>query len=121
METVLVGEFEKGVMKKSLAGRITATRCRNGLKEIKVEVSDNSSSTYQYMRPTTTLVTEKPTLSDPLENKNVYVSKSKIVKGENGLFAKKSLNINDMIAYYSGTLWETNTNDILIYPTSTSR
>ena len=119
METVLVGEFVKGIMKESLAGRITATRCRNGTKEIKVSVSNKSSLAYQYMRPTTTSVTERPTLSDPLENKNVYVSISKVVKGERGLFAKKVFNVDDLIGYYSGTLWETKSYGILVDRTST--
>ena len=120
METVLVGHFEKGIMKKSVAGRIIATRCRNGIKEIKVSILNDSFPVYQYMRPTTTLVTEKPTLSDPLETSNVYVATSNIVKGENGLFAKKDFNATDLIAYYSGTLWKTNTDDLLLDPTSAS-
>ena len=113
METVLFGDFEKGIMKRSLAGRITATRCRNGIKEIKVSVSNNTSSTYQYMRPTDTLITQKPTLADPLEAINVYVSDSDIVKGEKGLFAQKDFKVDDLISYYSGTLWKTNTNNLL--------
>ena len=120
METVLVGEFEKGTMIRSSSGRVIAARCNNGLKEIKVSVSKKLSSLYQYMRPTKTLITKHPTLFDPLEAKNVFVSGSKEVHKEKGLFSKRSFERGDIIAYYSGTLWETTTDDILSnqFPTS---
>ena len=89
METILVGEFEQGVMKSSSAGYITATRCKNGIKEINLSILKNSTSIFQYMRPTTTLITSRPTLSDPMENRNVYVSSSRVVNGEKGLLPKR--------------------------------
>ena len=114
METVLVGEFEQGIMKSSSAGYITATRCKNGMKEINVSILKNSTSIFEYMRPTTTSITRIPTLSDPMENRNVYVSSSRVVNGEKGLFAKKDFDKNDLIAYYSGTLWKGNEDDTLL-------
>ena len=120
MKTVLVGEFEQGIMKSSSAGYITATRCKNGIKELNVSILKNSTSIFEYMRPTTTSITRRPTLSDPMENRNVYVSSSRVVNGEKGLFAKKDFDKNDLIAYYSGTLWKGNEDDTLfpIFPGS---
>ena len=113
LATVLVGQFYNGIMISASPAEIKATRCNNGLKEIETSATKKSTSMYTYLKPTPHIITNQPTLEDPLELKNVFVSMSKIVSNEMGLYARKNFEIGQVLAYYSGILWNTTAEELL--------
>lgn len=100
-------------MKYASEAKVTSARCNNGLKEIKVSPLNNATPLYKYIKPSKYLITNKPTLEDPLEQRNVFVSTSKVASGENGLFAKKTFEVGQLLSYYSGVIWNTTEDEIL--------
>ena len=100
-------------MKHASEAKVTSARCNNGLKEIKVATIKNATPLYKYTKPTKYLITNKPTLEDPMEQRNVFVSTSKVDRGGNGLFAKKNFEVGQLLSYYSGVIWNTTEDEIL--------
>ena len=114
MKTALAGKFNNGVMKGALAANVTAERCNNGFKEIKISMSkDHTSPTFRYSRPTKCNIGDKPILEDPYESMHVFVDDVKELTGEKGLFARKPIQNGQMIAYYSGIIWITTDEELL--------
>ena len=113
LETALIGKFQNGVMKYASPAKVTSERCKNGLKEIKVSILKSTTPMYKYIKPTKHLITNKPTLQDPLEERNVFVSTSKVITAEYGLFAKKNFEVGQLLSYYSGVIWNTTEDEIL--------
>ena len=105
--TVLVGTFVNGIMIAALSSKINAIRCNHGLFEIKIKPPEKSKSFYKYFESTKEIITEYPTLEDPLERKNVFVAPSREVDNELGLFALKDFEVDQVVAYYSGARWNT--------------
>ena len=105
--TVLVGKFVNGIMIAAQSSEINAIRCSHGLVEIKIVPSEKSKSVYRYFESTKEIITEYPTLEDPLERKNVFVAPSREVDNEQGLFALKDFEVDQVVAYYSGARWNT--------------
>ena len=105
--TVLAGKYENGIMKAALSSEIDGIRCNHGLVEIKIKPPEKSNSVYKYFESTKEIITEYPTLEDPLERKNVFVAPSKEVENELGLFALKEFEVDQVVAYYSGARWNT--------------
>ena len=105
--TVLVGKFVNGIMKSALSSEIDGIRCNHGLVEIKIKPPEKSKSVYKYFEPTKEIITEYPTIEDPLERKNVFVAPSRQVENELGLFALKEFEVDQVVAYYSGARWNT--------------
>ena len=112
--TVLVGKFGNGIMKAALSSEINAIRCNHGLFEIKIKPPEKSNSVYKYFESTKEIITEYPTLEDPLERKNVFVAPSKEVENELGLFALREFEVDQVVAYYSGARWNTTLESLLI-------
>ena len=102
MRTVLIGKFKDGVMLEGRASKIVAERCNDGMKEILVSPPPPSAPVYSFKR-STRLRMYDPTIMDPYERKMVYV-KSTINSGE-GLFAKRDIDVNEVVSYYTGTIW----------------
>ena len=105
--TILVGTFVNGIIIAALPSKINAIRCSHGLFEIKITPPETSKSFYKYFTPTKEIITEYPTLEDPLERKNVFVAPSREVDNELGLFALKDFEVDQVVAYYSGARWNT--------------
>ena len=102
MKTVLMGKFRDGVMIEAKASRIIAERCHNGIKEIKMDKPKTNSPIHTFKRNTRLRIHDATTM-DPFEKNMVYVKETK--KSEEGLFAKKDIEANEVVAYYSGTIW----------------
>ena len=94
-------------MKAALSSEINTIRCNHGLFEIKIAPLEKLKSFYNYLKPTREIITEYPTLEDPLERKNVFVAPSREVDNELGLFALKEFEVDQIVAYYSGARWNT--------------
>ena len=99
METVLIGSFRNGTMVSSKESRIGKERCINGLKEIEIDIPDKHSPSFQYKERSRIEIGDQPTLRDPYERKKVYIDQG--VK-DDGIFARKDIEQDDLIAYYSG-------------------
>ena len=112
--TVLVGKFVNGIMKAALSSEINAIRCNHGLFEIEIKPPERPNSFYKYFKPTREIITDYPTLEDPLERKNVFVAPSKEVENELGLFALREFEVDQVVAYYSGARWNTTLESLLI-------
>ena len=102
METVLIGRFENDTMKAAKQSRIIGERCRNGIKEIKVKRPQMESPFLYYNRPNLIRISDKPTLMDALDRRNIFIKSGPF--GE-GVFAKRNFVSGDIVAYYSGLLW----------------
>ena len=103
MQTVLIGNFEKGKMISARPSKIISERCNNGIKEILVETPKHSTPVFRYSRPNRLRIGDQPRVMDPFSKKNVFVKTSE--KKGDGLFARKDIKKDDLIAYVSGLLW----------------
>ena len=82
--------------------RILAERCSNGIKEIRVAKPKAGSPVLKFNRNTKRHIYDATTI-DNYEKKMVYVKNT--AKSEDGLFAKRDIKPNEIVAYYSGTIW----------------
>ena len=103
MRTVLVGRFKKGKMLAARASTIVRERCHMGVKEIQVAIPRAETPIFKYSRPNRLRIGDQPRAIDPFSKKNIFVGAAG--KKDEGLFAKKDIKNGDLIAYYSGLLW----------------
>ena len=101
METVLLGTFKNGTMLSTKESKVVKERCNLGMKELEIEIPNNVSPTFRYKARSMTEIGDQPTLMDPYERKKVYIDFG--VK-DDGVFARKDIEKDDLIAYYSGLL-----------------
>ena len=83
--------------------RIRSERCYHGIKEINVATPKANAPVLAYKLPDQIQPGDQPKVMDPLERTQIYVQNSSY-RGE-GLFAKKRINKDHLIVYYSGLLW----------------
>ena len=102
MKTALVGQFRNGVMIEGRPSKVIAERCHNGLKEISVAKPKRTAPIFSFKRNTKHHIYDAINM-DPFEKNMVYVNKT--TNAGDGLFAKKDVEANEVIAYYSGTVW----------------
>ena len=102
MKTVLIGKFKDGVMLKGRQSKIIAERCNNGIKEIKIAKPKTGSPILKFKRNTKQHIYDA-TIMDQYEKNMVYVKNT--AESEEGLFAKKDIKPNEIVSYYSGTIW----------------
>ena len=100
METVLIGRFENGTMVAAKPSKVIAERCHRGIKEIRVAKPKAGAPVFTYTRPSAIRMCPLPTVMDPLERKNIFISDG---KKEDGVFARKDITDGDLLAYYSGS------------------
>ncbi len=103
METAFHGAFVNATMISGRQVKVTAERCRNGIKEILVSRPNEDSFAFRFKRPTRIRVGDAPTVPDPYERKTVYIRQSS-GEGE-GMFAKRNISKGEQIAYYSGIIF----------------
>ena len=104
MRTVLVGQFQDGVMVRGKPAKIIGERCNDGIKEIKISRIRPDAPTFKYSRPTRVNIGDQPTKMDPYEKKCVYIKPTK--RGDDGLFAKINIKNWELVSYYSGLIFE---------------
>ena len=103
MRTALIGKFDKGIMIQARPAKVMAERCKNGMKEIKISQIMEKSPTFKYSRPTRLRIGDQPQKMDPYERKLVYIKDDDF--GGDGMFAKRDIDQNELVAYYGGILW----------------
>ena len=103
MKTALKGNFENGVMKGARKSKIIGERCHKGIKEIKVAKPKESSPILRYSRPNMIRIATLPKVMDALDRRNIYIKEG---PWGDGVFAKRDFVSGEIIAYYSGLLWE---------------
>ena len=101
METALIGRFENGTMVAARPSKVIGERCQGGIKEIRVAKPKVVAPVLAHTRPSPIRMCPQPTVMDPFERKNIFISDG---KKEDGVFAKKDIIDGDIFAYYSGTI-----------------
>ena len=104
MRTALIGKFENGVMVEGRPTKILAERCNDGLKEILVSPLETNSRVFRFQRNTRVRI-HQPKIMDPFEKNSVFVSKT--ANSGEGLFARRNIETNEVVAYYSGVILKT--------------
>ena len=102
METALSGRFENGVMTSAKQSSIIGERCHYGMKEIQIATPKMDAPKLKYTRPNRIRIADQPKVMDALDRKNIFI---KTGEWGDGVFAKRNLLTEDVIAYYSGLLW----------------
>ena len=102
METVLIGYFKNEKMVAAKPSKIIRERCHRGIKEIKIATPKPNAPILKYTRPNRIRLGDQPKVIDPFEQSNVYIKNGKM---GDGLFAKKNIIKGDIIAYYSGLIF----------------
>ena len=102
MKTILVGRFDNETMISAKPSTVIAERCKRGLKEIRIAKPKPNSPTFRYSHPTRLRIGDQPTVMDPYERKNIYISDGE--EGD-GVFAKANISKGEVIMYYSGIHW----------------
>ena len=62
------------------------------------------SGFYKFEQATENFVTSQETLMDPLDHRNVYIARSGIAGAGDGLFARRNINPDEIVALYAGLL-----------------
>ena len=101
MRTALIGKFDNGAMIEGSPAKIVAERCNDGLKEIMVSPSTEGSHNFSFQRNTRIRIHEPKTM-DPFEKNTVYIKESG--NSGDGLFARRIIERNEVVSYYSGTI-----------------
>ena len=104
MRTALIGKFENGVMVEGRPTKILAERCNDGLKEILVSPPETNFRVFRFQRNTRVRI-HQPKIMDPFEKNSVFVSKT--ANSGEGLFARRNIETNEVVAYYSGVILKT--------------
>ena len=102
MKTVIVGKFKDGVLVEGRPAKIVAERCKYGMKEILMSGTDQKSPILSFKR-NNNLRVHDPKIMDAFEKSRVYVSESR-GKGD-GLFARRDIESDEIVSYYSGIIW----------------
>ena len=102
MRTVLVGHFRDGVMLEARPSTIVAERCNDGLKEIMISSPNEDSPIFSFKHNNKLRVYD-PRIMDPFEKNTVYVKETE-GRGD-GLFARRNIDANEVVSYYSGSIW----------------
>ena len=105
MRTALAGKFQDGVMLEGRSTTIVAERCNDGVKEIKLsrrhKINKNDLPIFRFYRNTRIRIHE-PTLMDPFEKNTVFIQTDD--KKGDGLFARRDIESDEVVAYYSGNV-----------------
>ena len=104
MRTALIGKFKNGVMVEGRPTKILAERCNDGLKEILVSPPETNSRVFRFQRNTRVRI-HQPKIMDPFEKNSVFVSKT--ANSGEGLFARRNIETNEVVSYYSGVILKT--------------
>jgi len=102
LKTALIGKFQNGQMVEAKPSRVIRERCHRGIKEVVVAEPKAKSPTLTYHPPNQVQLGNQPKVTDPFDQTQIYIQNT--IYGE-GVFAKKKIHKGDIIAYYSGLLW----------------
>ena len=102
METALIGWFEKGRMMNAKPSKIIGERCHQGMKEIVVAKPKENDVSSKYLRPNHIHMGDQPKVIDPLERRNIRIRNGHM---GNTVYSNKKFVFGDLIAYYSGHIW----------------
>ena len=100
----MIGKFKNGVMVEGRPTKILAERCNDGLKEILVSPPETNSRVFRFQRNTRVRI-HQPKIMDPFEKNSVFVSKT--ANSGEGLFARRNIETNEVVSYYSGVILKT--------------
>ena len=102
LETVLIGKFKTGIMISAKETTITRIRCKNGLVEL--DFAPAWGTEFHYSVPSNETFGDQPTVTDPLDDKYVYMSWSGT--GGQGIFAKRDIPMGTQFVQYNGLVMD---------------
>ena len=101
LETALLGSFRNGAMVCAKHCQIVKVKLEAGCI-LMPEFLQLDGSSYKREISTHEFVTTSPTLMDPYESSLIEVKLSDLPDAEEGLFAKKLIRVDTVIAFYQG-------------------
>ena len=101
METMLVGEFKKGLLSSGLEAELVDTKIsENGIIKPLYEIK--GQNVMKYLPANKTHTGDGPLISDPMEEKFYYVGNSSIEGAGRGMFLKKNAVKGQIVGFYNG-------------------
>lgn len=100
--TAIVGDFEDDELLSGHHRNVKAYRCRRGMLELEFEPLNQMDPIFKYEEANETFVTSQPLLMDPYDKRNLYVAPSRIPHTGQGLFAKRTIPAQTLVATYAG-------------------
>ena len=100
--TGLRGTFVNGKLQEAYSIEVVAERCKDGMKELKIEVSSEATLIWKREEANATYIGQHPQAMDPHEKKSVYVDQSFIPRSKEGVFALRKFMPGDLISYFGG-------------------
>jgi hypothetical protein len=80
-----------GVLERVKAVHIVGERCKNGIKEIKLERASSDKNVIWTKHDTNAIYIEQsPTVMDPYEQKSIYVDQSEITTAEYKILCRQT-------------------------------
>jgi len=98
--TAFTGTFKNGELVFARCSRLTGASCEGCIHV--PQLSEPEGRLYSREISTHEFVTHSPTLPDPYESTMVQVKKSNVPGANDGLFARKKIEKNTIIAFYNG-------------------
>jgi len=100
--TALVGTFKEGEMVFTQAAHISGLTTENSCIMVPSFTEQPNGRLFRREISTVDFVTSSPTLRDPYETTTVVVRKSQVEGADDGIFARKAIPKNTVIAFYNG-------------------
>ena len=109
MKTAIVGEFSQGVLLGGYHRKIVGHMCKEGIMVLrfsKLGHNHKNKPPYRFESLTSSFITSSPKLMDPYEKSNIYINQSTIpgMQFSDGIFAKRKIPKDRLVAVYSGLL-----------------
>ena len=97
--------------------KITAERCKDGIKHVKFAKPKANAPWLKYQRPNFLRPGDQPKVADPFEQKMIFISQG---AKQDGVFARRDIREGELICYYSGTIFNPRKNPIFFLNQTTS-
>ena len=101
--TALLGSWSSGRLVQAREARLVNLHVTDGQLELVVRPTGGKEEVlYRQDVSTSTLISSQPHLTDPFEEKTVYVAQSGIEGAGEGLFLRRDVKAGDLVAFYNG-------------------
>ena len=101
--TALLGTWRSGRMEQAREARLVNINLTGDELEVMVRPTPGKEHLlYREDISTSTLISSDPSLTDPFEEKTVYVAQSGIENAGEGLFLRRDVQDGDLVAFYNG-------------------
>ena len=102
LTTAILGRFERGVLVSGLPGRITGMVVVEDIAVPQISLTTTQSDCVTFSPSTEESVGLQPLVRDPYEARTVEVGPSQVGGGGEGLFLRRNVQRNEVVAFYNG-------------------